>query len=106
MRKETKEWPREVFVQISESQAGRAIRTGKWKYGVDAPGRDGWSDSSSDTHVEQYLYDLDNEPYELENLAGRSNHRAISSDLAATLVRRMAAAGESEPRILPAPAAD
>ena len=32
-------WPEEMFVQISEAQVGRAVRTHRWKYGVDAPTR-------------------------------------------------------------------
>jgi len=27
-------WPEEVFVQISEAQTGRAVRTQRWKYSV------------------------------------------------------------------------
>ncbi len=34
-------WPEETFVQISEAQVGRAVRTHRWKYGVNAPGRHG-----------------------------------------------------------------
>ncbi|MFW5981295.1 MAG: hypothetical protein ACOCRU_01835 [bacterium] len=30
------EWREEVFLQISESQVGRAIRTNRWKYSISA----------------------------------------------------------------------
>ncbi|MEL7237442.1 MAG: sulfatase-like hydrolase/transferase, partial [Planctomycetota bacterium] len=33
LRRETAGWPEEVFVQISESHFGRAVRTRRWKYG-------------------------------------------------------------------------
>jgi arylsulfatase A-like enzyme len=42
-----KDWPKEVFVQISESQVGRAIRTSKWEYSVRASGRQGGRDAGS-----------------------------------------------------------
>lgn len=99
VRGETGDWPGEVFVQISESQVGRAIRTRRWKYGVDAPEKDGWDDSGSEGYVEQYLYDLENDPNEQNNLIGHPDFRAVADGLAAVLKRRMVAAGEKEPEI-------
>jgi arylsulfatase A-like enzyme len=96
-------WPDEVFIQISESQVGRALRTKRWKYGVTAPGKVGWQVSCSDTYVEQYLYDLENDPAERDNLVYKPEWSALRSDLAARLKRRMTAIGEAEPQILPAP---
>src|SRR5439155_3385418 len=51
-RGETEGWPEEVFVQISESQVGRAVRTHRWKYGVTAPDKNGSRDAASDRYVE------------------------------------------------------
>ena len=97
-----KDWPQEVFAQISESQVGRAIRTKRWKYSVRAPGKKGGRDSASDLYVEDFLYDLRNDPHERANLVADPGHAAVRKELAATLKRRMAAAGEKEPRIEPA----
>ncbi|MCC6173883.1 MAG: sulfatase-like hydrolase/transferase [Chloroflexi bacterium] len=97
------DWPEEVFVQISESQVGRAIRTHRWKYSVSAPDRDGWTDSGSDRYVEEFLYDLQADPYELVNLAGLENFQDTSADLRERLKRRMVEAGEPEPTIDLAP---
>lgn len=97
------DWPEEVFIQISESQVGRAIRTRRWKYGVDAPDKHGWLDSGSDTYVEQYLYDLDSDPYELQNLVGHAALAEVAADLRRRLIGRMVAAGEAAPTIAPAP---
>jgi arylsulfatase A-like enzyme len=96
-------WQEEVFVQISESQVGRAIRTQRWKYCVNAPDRDPVKDSGSDRYVEQYLYDLYADPYELTNLIGMESHRPVAERLRDRLVRRMAEAGEAEPVIEAAP---
>ncbi|NNM88816.1 MAG: sulfatase-like hydrolase/transferase [Phycisphaerae bacterium] len=98
-------WPQEVFVQISESQVGRAIRTHQWKYGVTAPDKDGWKDSQADQYVEQYLYDLEADPAELNNLAGAKSHLDIAQELKGRLLARMVRAGETKPIIRPAPRA-
>jgi arylsulfatase A-like enzyme len=92
-------WPEEVFIQISESQVGRAVRTHRWKYGVTAPETDGWNDSSSDHYVESYLYDLLSDPYELSNLIELSSHSEVARVMGERLIRRMVAAGERAPTI-------
>lgn len=97
------EWPEEVFVQISEAQVGRAIRTQRWKYSVSAPHRDGWAHADSDHYVEEFLYDLQADPYELANLVGSESHQDIAADLRARLIARMVDAGEKAPGIEPAP---
>lgn len=96
------DWPNEVFIQISESHVGRAIRTDRWKYSVRAPHKDGWADSSSDVYVEDCLYDLQKDPYEKENLAVDPAYDWIRMDLRERLLKRMAAAREAVPVILPA----
>ena len=77
----TAKWNDEVFIQISEAEIGRAIRTDRWKYGVSAPEGDGWESAASDRYVERHLYDLRADPYELHNLAGRSEYREIADQL-------------------------
>ncbi len=95
-------WPEETFVQISEAQVGRAVRTHRWKYGVDAPERQGAQQAGSDRYVEQYLYDLDADPYELCNLIGTTSHQEVARIMRQRLVRRMIEAGEDAPEIQPA----
>jgi arylsulfatase A-like enzyme len=104
LRGERDGWPEEVFVQSSESQVGRAIRTNRWKYSVVAPGVDGWDHSSSDRYVEEFLYDLEADPYELTNLVGYDSLRRLADELRERLIRRMIEAGESAPTVEPAPA--
>lgn len=96
-------WPREAFVQISESQVGRAIRTERWKYGAVAPDKDPYKDAGADRYVEQYLYDLHADPHELTNLAGIESYGGISAELRDRLLLRMREAGEAQARIEPAP---
>ncbi|NOU91678.1 sulfatase-like hydrolase/transferase [Paenibacillus sp. LMG 31456] len=97
-------WPEEVFVQISESQVGRAVRTKRWKYGVTAPEKDGFTDAGSDSYQETYLYDLKSDPYELTNLIGLDSHREAADIMKQRLIRRMQETGEKAPIIEPAPA--
>ncbi|OAB48576.1 sulfatase-like hydrolase/transferase [Paenibacillus antarcticus] len=92
-------WPEEVFVQISESQVGRAVRTRKWKYGVIAPDVDGFTVPSSDSYDEAYLYDLDSDPYELTNLIGFDSHAETANVMRSRLLRRMTDVGEAIPTI-------
>jgi len=103
VRREPVDWPGEVFVQISESQVARAVRTRRWKYSVTAKDKRGWDDKDADHYTEEFLYDLQADPYELTNLVGYASHREVADVLRARLVRRMVEAGETEPRIDPAP---
>jgi arylsulfatase A-like enzyme len=96
-------WPEEVFIQISESQVGRAVRTHRWKYSVVAPDKDGMEDSASDKYVEEFLYDLQADPYELTNLVGLESHLEVAAVMRDRLVRRMVEVGEGKPTIELAP---
>ena len=96
-------WPEEVFIQISESQVGRAVRTRRWKYSVSAPDKSGYRDSSADHFVEEFLYDLESDPHEMTNLIGLQSHQQVAAVMRKRLIRRMVKAGEAEPTIEPAP---
>jgi arylsulfatase A-like enzyme len=102
VRKQSKDWPDDMFVQISESHVGRCIRTKRWKYSVRAPDKDGWNDAASDVYVEDFLYDLQSDPHELKNLVGFESHAHVAEVLRKRLIDRMTSAGESAPRIVPA----
>ena len=95
-------WPEEVFVQISESQVARAVRTRRWKYCVEAPDLAGGQVAQADRYVESELYDLAFDPYELTNLIGLESHREAADVLRQRLLRRMVEAGEPEPEIVAA----
>jgi len=94
------DWPEEVFVQISESQCGRAIRTERWKYAVAAPGVEG-SAPAADRYAEAFLYDLERDPHEKNNLVNDSALMQVRAELRERLKRRMRQAGEPEPEIMP-----
>jgi uncharacterized sulfatase len=52
-------------------------------------------------YVEDFLYDLERDPHERDNLVVVPGLRDVREVLAATLRRRMVQAGEREPTILP-----
>jgi len=103
LRGERDGWQDDVFMQISESQVGRAVRTQRWKYSVVAPDADGGRESRADRYVVEELFDLESDPYELANLAGLASHRVVADRLRERLIARMVAAGEVAPTIENAP---
>lgn len=103
MHGQTTDWPDEVFAQISEAQVGRCVRTRRWKYSVVAPEGDGYAAGGADCYVEEFLYDLRADPYELTNLVGYQSHAEAATILRERLVRRMVSAGEAAPEIVLAP---
>lgn len=102
IRGEEVDWPEEVFVQISESEVGRAIRSDRWTYAVYAPDADPRRDGSSDVYHERALYNLAADPHQRVNLIGRADHADVASRLRERLIARMVQAGELRPEIVPA----
>jgi arylsulfatase A-like enzyme len=97
------DWPADVFIQISEDIIGRAVRTKRWKYSVVATkAAKGPQPPGSDLYREHYLYDLEKDPHERNNLVRDPALASIRADLAAVLKHRMVAAGEKAPVIDPA----
>jgi arylsulfatase A-like enzyme len=100
LRGQRDDWPREVFAQISESKIARCIRTHRWKYEVTSPDSN-LDQPGSRRYIESALYDMENDPYELDNLVGHPAVRALCDRLMARLIDRMAAAGEPIPTVEP-----
>lgn len=61
-------WENEIYIQISESMVGRALRTDRYKYIIHAPHKKPFEDSGSEIYVEGWFYDLLNDPLEEHNL--------------------------------------
>ncbi len=104
VRREKVDWPDAVYVQISEAQIGRAVRTRRWKYIVSAPVKPDGSSRDAALYQEEALYDLQSDPCELDNLIGLTSHRAVAAELRALLARRERELGEGEIQIQEAPA--
>lgn len=89
-----------VFIQISESQVGRSIRTKKYKYSVKAVGV-GYVRHSSSVYHEDFLYDLEKDPIEKHNLVKDPAYKQVRAELKKTLIKQMTDVGEKKPLILP-----
>ena len=100
LRGSSEDWENCAFIQISESQIGRAIRTKRWKYGIVALDKNGETESCADTYTENYLYDLKSDPYELQNLIAFQSHGPLCDHLRKKLLAEMQKAGEEEPTII------
>ncbi len=81
----TADWPEEVFVQISESHIGRAVRTKRWTYSLKA---------QKGKYVEDFLYDNQKDPYQKNNLISDLQYKAVRKELAHILSRKMTEAND------------
>jgi len=88
-----RDWPQDVFLQISESHVGRAVRTAKWKYSVRKNG---------EAYVEDFLYDLQADPWEVKNLVADASLAAVRTELAGRLKMYMEKIGDPVLPIHPA----
>lgn len=91
-----------VFMQISESQCGRAIRTHRFMYSVRDLKPTGYLHESSKVYFEDYLYDLKYDPIEKHNLVKNPKYAHIRQEMKYLLLEEMKNAGEEAPVILPA----
>ena len=91
-----------VFMQISESQCGRAVRTDRFKYSVRDIKPSGYLHMNSRVYFEDYLYDLKKDPKEKVNLIKNPKYAHVRQELKYLLIEEMQKAGEEIPVILPA----
>ncbi len=85
-----------VFVQISESQIGRAVRTKEWMYSARALGS-GMMRHKASVYYDDFLYDLINDPHEKNNLVKDTRYGDILQQMRELLSREMVNAGEKKP---------
>lgn len=104
-------WRNEIFIQTSESEIARALRTPEWTYVALAPDADSRSSGESMNYRDYQLYNNTTDPAQIVNLAGRADPprllhygggrsmRQITDDLRERLLARMEEAGEPRPDI-------
>jgi arylsulfatase A-like enzyme len=105
VRRQGLDGPDEVFVQISESQVGRALRTPRWKYSVRMPTGDpaaGNTRPAAAVYAEDCLYDLLADPYEFRNLVQHAAYVQVRADLRARLLEWIAKVEGAAPQIVEA----
>lgn len=92
-----------VFIQISQSMVGRALRSAEWTYCVADTQKDPFHAEFGRNYTEYLLYNNFGDPAQLTNLIGRPEYSKISGQLRAQLLEQMKTAGEPEATIQPAP---
>lgn len=91
---EAPDWEEAVYIQISESFVGRALRTRRYKYVIYDPRANPWTDSSSPAYIEKYLFDLEHDPLEKHNLIGDPRFSEVKKQLLEQLLYWGKKAGE------------
>ncbi|MEA3366187.1 MAG: arylsulfatase, partial [Candidatus Hydrogenedentes bacterium] len=84
-------------------QIGRAVRTKRWKYSVRAPRKHNRDNGdAAEVYAEDFLYDVEADPHERNNLVRDPAFAGIRDEMKARLLKRMAQAHENIPEIIPA----
>jgi arylsulfatase A-like enzyme len=91
--------PNEIFVQMSEFWTARALRTPEFTYVVAAPY--GVHEANVSRYNSFQLYDNRADPYQLVNLCGRQETKAVELKLRERLLARMTEAGDPPAEIVP-----
>ena len=81
VEKKDKERPNQIFAQISESRVGRCVRTPRYTYSIYAPGVNGGAAASSDVYADDFLYDMEKDPYQLNNVVDNPDYADVKADM-------------------------
>lgn len=81
VEKKEKDRPNQVFAQISESRVGRCVRTEQYTYSVYAPGVHGGEAAAADVYADDFLYDIDRDPYQLNNVVADPSYAEVKADM-------------------------
>ncbi len=73
--------PNEIFAQISESRVGRCIRTARYTYSVYAPGVNGGAAAAADVYADDFLYDMEKDPHQLNNVVADPAYVQVKEEL-------------------------
>ncbi|WCE30459.1 sulfatase-like hydrolase/transferase [Vibrio sp. SCSIO 43137] len=94
----SREFREYAYAEISESHVGRCIRTSRWKYSM--------RQVDNNQFVDDFLYDLKADPWELNNLIGFQSHQYVTQVLRQKLVKQMVDIGQMEPSVIDAEKVD
>lgn len=89
----------QVFAQISESRIGRCVRTERYTYSVYAPGVNGGEAASAAVYADDFLYDMEKDPHQLQNVVGDPAYAEVKADMRRRLLDWIEKAEGSRPMI-------
>ena len=89
----------EVYAQISESRCGRCIRTADYMYSVYAPGVNGGEAAASDVYADDFLYDMQKDPWQLNNVVADPAYADVKAELRERLLNWIQHAEGTRPTI-------
>ncbi|MFW6410411.1 MAG: sulfatase-like hydrolase/transferase, partial [Halanaerobiales bacterium] len=99
-----KQWRDNVFVEITNKGfMRRCVRTRRWKYSVRAATHINENKGHPDKYIEEELYDLKADPWELNNLIGYKSHQKVTEVMQERLLKEMREIGENNIEIEKAP---
>ena len=78
-----------LFIQLSDSQCGWAIRTKKYMYSVRTLAPTGYVAHNSDVYLEDIIYDLSVDPIEKNNLIKSPEYASVRAELKDMLINEM-----------------
>lgn len=93
------DWEDTAFVQISESQTGRAIRTRRYTYSV--KGECSELCDHAEVYYEEFLYDNYDDPHQRNNLVAEEGTRELRKKLSGLLLQKLLQANETTCSIMP-----
>ena len=91
--------PNEVFAQISESRVGRCIRTARYTYSVYAPGVNGGEAAAAGRYADDFLYDMEKDPHQLNNVVADPAYVQVKEELRERLLSWIERAEGTRPEI-------
>ena len=92
--------PNEIFAQISESRVGRCIRTARYTYSVYAPGVNGGEAASADRYADDFLYDMEKDPHQLNNVVADPAYAQVKAELRERLLAWIQRAEGAQPVVV------
>ncbi len=85
-------WPTSSYTEISESHTGRCVRTKRWKYSARQLTPD--TPSKGNLYIDDFLYDLESDPWELVNLIGMESFAGVRAEMQQELQRYIEKTGQ------------
>jgi arylsulfatase A-like enzyme len=88
-------WSDDIYAEISESHVGRTVRTKRYTYSI--------RKTADDEFVEDFLYDNECDPWQLDNLIGVPTYKEVTIDMRRRLLGYMDRTGQRIPLLKEAP---